>query len=132
MEAFTKHWYKSHCSDRMWQWQEISDELSVTPADLVSKIFGANLEFWPLPSWPEALSALPKSLPDKQWEDHNERIYGRPWYLERGFALGHAGRFPPRPPMGPPPRNVLPDPVSTQPTKLHFTGHDNTRQNNCQ
>ena len=34
MEAFTKHWYKSHCSDRTWQWQATSDELSVTPADL--------------------------------------------------------------------------------------------------
>ena len=46
MEAFTKHWYKSHCSDRMWQWQEISDELSVAPADLVSKIFGPNLDVY--------------------------------------------------------------------------------------
>ena len=30
--------------------------------------------------------------------------------------------------MGPPPRSALPDPVSTQTTKLHFTGHDNPRQ----
>ena len=49
------------------------------------------------------------------------------WYLEKGFTLGHAGYFAPRPPMGPPPRSALPDPVSTKTTKLHFTGHDNPR-----
>ena len=103
MEAFTKHWYKPHCSDRMWEWQEISDELSVNPADLVSKICGANLEFWPLPSWPEALKALPKSLPDKQWEEHDERIYTNalvprarfyPWSCW-SLCSGSAEEFPP-------------------------------------
>ena len=128
MEAFTKHWYKYRRSDRMWDWQAISDELSITPADLVQKITGANFERWPLPSRPEAVRALPKSLPDKQWEDHNERIYGSPWFLERGFTRGYAGCFAPRPPKGPPPRSVLPEPASSQTTKLHFAGRDDPRQ----
>ena len=66
MEVFTKHWHKSQCSDRMWQWQAISDELSVTRADLVSQIFGANLERWPLPSWPEALKDLKNGVHQKK------------------------------------------------------------------
>ena len=49
----------------MWQWQLIADELSLTCAELVQKIFGANLERWPLSSWPEAIKILPKFLPDK-------------------------------------------------------------------
>ena len=39
------------------------------PGDLVFTIFGANLEQWPLPSWPDAVKALPKSLLDKRWEE---------------------------------------------------------------
>ena len=120
--------YKRHCSDRMWEWQAISDELSLTLSDLAQKIFGANLERWPLPSWPEATKALPKSLPDKQWEDHSECVYGSPWYLEKGFTIGHAGCFAPRPSTGPPPRSALPEPASSKTSRLHFTGRDQAKQ----
>ena len=75
MEALTKHWYRSRCSDQMWAWELVVDELSLTCAELVQKIFGASLKRWPLPSWPEAIKILPKSLPDKHWSEHSDRIY---------------------------------------------------------
>ena len=83
------------------------------------------LEQWPLPSWPEAVKAFPRSLPNKEWEEHNEQIHGSPWFLERGFTQYYA----PRLPKGPPPRNVLPEvqPSSSKTTKLHFTGPQRDR-----
>ena len=83
---FAWHWYRHHCSEHIWQWQKVADTLNLLPGDLVFKIFGASFEQWPLPSWPEAVKVLPRSLPDKEWEEHNERIYKAPWFFERGFT----------------------------------------------
>ena len=102
MDTFAKHWYRSHCSDHMWQWQLVADELSLTFAELAFKMFGTNLGR-PLPSWPESIRILPKSLPDKQWSEHNERIYGSPWDVEKVFTPN----FAPRPPKGPPPSHLF-------------------------
>ena len=51
-------------------------------------------------SWPDALKALPKSLPDSSGKSTRRGSMEGPWYLERGFTLGHAGYFALRPPMG--------------------------------
>ena len=103
---------------QMWEWQKVADRLNLYPGDIVMKIFGANLDQWPLSAWPEAVKAFPRSLPDKEHEPHNERVLGPPWNLERGYFTKY---YAPSPSQGPP-QQVLPEPTSTKTTKLGFTG----------
>ena len=80
MDAFTWHWCRCHWLDHMWQWQEAADQLNFFSGDLVFKILGANFEQRPLPSWREAVKALPRSSPDeKRWHVEPGSLTFIPW-----------------------------------------------------
>ena len=73
------HWWGVHGKQSHRHWLEEAEKYQVTPAELLNFLCGCDASRWPFPWWPEALSALPREIPQKEG-GLNPRLFKAPYW----------------------------------------------------